>query len=256
MSRKGLVLAGGLGTRLAPLTTAVSKQLLPVYNKPMIHYPISTLLKANIQDILVIVKCDEDLNLFKDHLEPLEDQGIYLDYEVQEEPNGIAEAFLIAEEWLEGESVCLILGDNVFVGHQFDVMLPHVNEDQNVIFGCSVGNPEQYGVAFFDVKGKVSKIVEKPTESTSNYAVPGLYFYDNSVVERAKKLRPSERGELEITDLNNSYIQDNKLSLIKLPPGTVWFDCGTHQDLLEAGNFVQAVEKRTGRNLAFPIRYY
>ncbi len=246
MARKGIILAGGSGTRLHPITKATSKQLLPIYDKPLIYYPLASIMKAEIDEILIIVSSKQNEYLFQQLLGFGDDFGIFIDYAVQEKPNGIAEAFLIGEEFLDGAPCVLALGDNIFHGHQFDVMLPNINDNQSVIFGCKVNNPSAYGVAEFDQHGRVISIEEKPKDPKSDYAVPGLYFYDNTVVEKAKSLKPSARGELEITDLNNLYIQENKLSIVRLPPGTAWFDAGTHDDLLEAGQFIKAIQSRTG----------
>ena len=248
--RKGILLSGGLGTRLHPLTKAINKQLLPVYDKPLIHYPLATLMKAEVNEVLIIVADKDSEALFRRALGEGEEFGIFIEYAIQEKPNGIAEAFLIAEEFLEGGPVVLALGDNIFYGHQFDVMLPNVAHYQKVIFGCKVQYPARYGVAEFDKNGKVISIEEKPLHPKSDYAIPGLYFYDSTVVEKAKTLKPSNRGELEITDLNNIYIQERTLSCYTLPPGTAWFDCGTHDDLLEAGQFIKALQSRTGVNIA------
>ncbi|KKN04191.1 hypothetical protein LCGC14_1099820 [marine sediment metagenome] len=244
--RKAIILAGGSGSRLHPLTKAVSKQLLPVYDKPLIYYPLASIMKAEIDEILIITASQQNEHLFRELLGFGDDLGIFINYAIQKEPKGIAEAFLIGEEFLDGSPCVLALGDNIFHGHQFDVMLPNINDNQNIIFGCKVKDASSYGVAEFDDVGRVVSIEEKPKDPKSNYAVPGLYFYDNTVVEKAKSLAPSARGELEITDLNNLYIQEKKLSIVKLPPGTAWFDAGTHDDLLEAGQFIRAIQSRTG----------
>lgn len=244
--RKGILLCGGKGTRLHPLTHVINKQLLPVYDKPLVYYPLDTLLKSDVDEILVIVGSEDSKKLFEAQLGDGAAFGTYLDYAIQKEPRGIAEAFLIAEEFLDGSSAVLALGDNIFYGHQFDVMLPNVADNQNVIFGCQVQNPRQYGVAELDDRGRVISIEEKPEHPKSNYAIPGLYFYDNSVVEKAKTLAPSARGELEITDLNNLYIKENSLQCFTLPPSTAWFDAGTVDDLFEAAAFVKAIQTRTG----------
>ena len=248
--RKGILLAGGTGTRLNPITKAVNKQLLPVYDKPLIYYPLSTLMKAEIDEILIIVDSNESQKSFELLLGNGEEFNICIDYAIQEKPEGIAQAFIIAEDFLDGSSCALALGDNIFYGHQFDVMLPNINDNQNVIFGCYVRNPERYGVAEFNDKNKVISIEEKPKAPKSNYAIPGLYFYNSTVVEKAKALKPSARGELEITDLNNLYIDEGKLDLIMLPEGTAWFDSGTFDDLLDAGQFVKAIQTRTGVEMA------
>jgi len=188
--------------------------------------------------------------LFQNLLGFGDELGIFIDYAVQEKPNGIAESFIIAKDFLRDSPCALALGDNIFYGHQFDVMLPNISDQQNIIFGCQVKNPESYGVAEIDHLGRVLSIEEKPENPKSNYAVTGLYFYDSSVVEKAESLRPSSRGELEITDLNNLYIKENKLSIVRLPSGTAWFDAGTHDDLLEAGQFIKAIQSRTGTIVA------
>jgi glucose-1-phosphate thymidylyltransferase len=244
--RKAIILAGGKGTRLDPLTRSVNKQLLPVYDKPLIYYPLASIMKAEIDEVLIITASKQSEYLFQQTLGFGDDLGIFIDYAIQDKPNGIAEAFLIGEEFLDGSPCVLALGDNIFHGHQFDVMLPCINDNQNLIFGCKVKNPSSYGVAEFDKHRRVISIEEKPENPKSDYAVPGLYFYDNTVVDKAKSLTPSARGELEITDLNNLYIQEKKLSIVNLPPGTAWFDCGTHDDLLEAGQFIRAIQSRTG----------
>lgn len=252
--RKGILLAGGTGTRLYPLTLATNKQLLPVYDKPMIYYSLSTLMKAGIDEILIIVDSEESQQRFQKVLGVGETLGIFIEYAVQDKPRGIADAFLVAEEFIENDPVALALGDNIFVGHQFDVMLPHISENQNVVFGCYVSKPSRYGVVEFKSNSnQVSSIEEKPVNPKSNYAVPGLYFYDNKVVTLAKQLQPSARGELEITDVNNLYISQGKLTCIKLPQGTAWFDAGTQDDLLEASNFVHAIQSRTGVRLGDPL---
>ncbi|MDP2683477.1 MAG: sugar phosphate nucleotidyltransferase [bacterium] len=246
MARKGIILAGGTGTRLFPLTIATNKQLLPVYDCPLIYYPMASLMKAEIDEILIIVASKESEQTFRKLFGFGDDFGIHIDYAIQEKPNGIAEAFIIAEDFLDGSVCALALGDNIFYGHQFDAMLPNINDNQNIIFGCKVKNPTRYGVAEFNIHNKVISIEEKPKLPKSEYAVPGLYFYDNTVVEKAKTLKPSARGEIEITDINNLYIMENNLSIIKLPPGTAWFDAGTYDDLLEAGEFMRAIQSRTG----------
>ena len=242
--RKAIILAGGQGTRLAPLTKAVNKQLLPVYDKPLIYYPLASVMKAGCNEILIITSSKENQKLFERQLNK-NDFGICIKYAIQKNPNGIAEAFLIGEKFIDGNSCVLALGDNIFYGNKFDTILPNINEDQNVIFGCKVKDPSAYGVVEFK-NNKAISIEEKPISPKSEYAVPGLYFYDNSVVTKAKKLTPSARGELEITDLNNLYIKENNLNFIKLPIGTIWFDAGTYDDLLEAGQLIRAIQSRTG----------
>lgn len=246
MDRCGIILAGGKGTRLYPLTKVISKQLLPIYDKPLIYYPLSTLKKTSIKDILIIVSSTSNLIMFSSLLGDGSQYGLNLTYKVQDVPRGLADAFLVGEEFIKGRDVALALGDNIFYGETFDnSLLSLSNTYRNIIFGCYVKNPDDYGVAQFN-NDNLIRIVEKPKEFISNYAVPGLYFYDNTVVDRAKQIQPSKRGELEITDLTNTYINDNNLKFIKLPKGTVWFDTGTHDHLLEASEFVRSVQSRTG----------
>lgn len=257
--RKGIVLAGGSGTRLHPLTLAVSKQLMPVYDKPMIYYPISILMMAGIQEILIITTPD-DQHQFKKLLGDGSQWGVEFTYVVQPSPDGLAQAFILGEEFLDGAPVCLILGDNIFHGHGLGEKLKSANsqEDGATVFGYWVNDPERYGVAEFDESGKVISIEEKPERPKSNYAVTGLYFYDNQVVDLAKSLKPSPRGELEITDLNKIYLDNGKLQLEDLGRGSAWLDTGTHDSLLEAGNYIETLVKRQGLAVCAPeeISYF
>jgi glucose-1-phosphate thymidylyltransferase len=252
-SRCGIILAGGTATRLYPVTKSVSKQLLPVYDKPLIYYPLSTLISAGIKDILIIVSSVDNLKLFKNLLGSAIGDNISLEYIVQDKPRGVADAFIVAEHFISERPVVLALGDNIFYGEMFNkkmkTMVSSLFYNGNTIFGCKVKEPSRYGVARFE-DNKLIEIVEKPQSFISEYAIPGLYFYDDSVVRRAKELVPSKRGELEITDLNNSYISDNSLRFFKLPEGTVWFDTGNHDHLLEASNFIKAIQSRTGVKIA------
>ncbi len=247
MIDKGIILAGGAGTRLLPLTATTSKQLLPVYDKPMIHYPLSTLMLAGIRDVLVITMPD-DRSQFEAVLGDGSRWGISLQYASQERPYGIAQAFLIGEEFMGDEPVCLILGDNIFYGEGLVGKLQQATGQAvgATVFGCYVRDPERYGVVSFDDKGTAIGIEEKPVDPKSHYAVTGLYFYDGQVVDVAKSLKPSARGELEITDINNWYLERDQLSVEMLSRGTVWFDTGTHESLLDAGNFVHVIERRAG----------
>ena len=243
---KGIVLAGGSGTRLHPLTLTISKQLMPIYDKPMIYYPISTLLYAGIKDILII-STPKDLPLFKDLLGDGKKYGCNFEYAMQEAPNGLAEAFIIGEEFIGDEKVALILGDNIFYGSGLSKLLQtNNNPDGGVIYAYRVHDPERYGVVDFDEHGQAISIEEKPENPKSNFAVPGIYFYDNSVVEIAKNIQPSHRGELEITDVNKAYLNDNKLKVSILDRGTAWLDTGTFQSLMQASQFVEVIEERQG----------
>ena len=243
---KGIILAGGSGTRLHPLTLAVSKQLMPVYNKPMIYYPLSTLMHAGIREILFITT-PNDQPLFKHLLGDGSKLGCRFEYQIQREPNGLAQAFVIGKQFIGNENVALILGDNIFFGGGMGEKLESSNNPEGgLIFAYRVHDPERYGVVEFDNEGKAISIEEKPDSPKSNYAVPGLYFYDNDVIEIAENLKPSLRGEYEITDINQDYLKSGKLQVKTLPRGTAWLDTGTFTSLIQASNFVQTLEERQG----------
>lgn len=250
---KGIILAGGSGTRLYPITKGVSKQLLPVYDKPMIYYPLSVLMLAGIQEILIISTL-EDLPNFKKLLGDGSEIGIQLSYKEQPSPDGLAQAFIIGEEFIGSDDVCLVLGDNIFYGYGFSEMLQNamknVSKGKSTVFGYYVNDPERYGVAEFDTKGNVISIEEKPSAPKSNFAVVGLYFYTNDVVQIAKNIKPSHRGELEITSVNQEYLQQQTLKVELLGRGFAWLDTGTHDSLMEAGQFIETIEKRQGLKVA------
>ena len=252
-NRKGIILAGGSATRLYPLTLAISKQIMPVYDKPMIYYPLSTLMEAGIREVLII-STPRDIKIFKDLLGDGSKWGMYFEYRVQEKPNGLAEAFIIGEDFIGNDNVAMVLGDNMFYGEGFSKKLKTANEreDEATIFGYYVKDPTAYGVVEIDENGNAISIEEKPAKPKSNYAVPGLYFYPNSVIDIAKNIKPSERGELEITSVNEEYMNRKLLKVEKLGKKMTWFDTGTHDALLETASFVQTIQKRQGIQICCP----
>lgn len=252
-NRKGIVLAGGSATRLYPLTLAISKQIMPVYDKPMIYYPLSVLMQAEIKEVLII-STPRDIVTFKALLGDGSQWGMHFEYKVQEKPNGLAEAFIIGEDFIAQDNVVMILGDNMFYGSHLPEILRKANEreDESTIFGYYVKDPRAYGVVEIDKEGRAISIEEKPENPKSNYAVPGLYFYTNDVIEIAKNVKPSARGEIEITSINDEYMKRGKLKVEKLGRGMTWFDTGTHDALLETASFVQTIEKRQGMQVCCP----
>jgi glucose-1-phosphate thymidylyltransferase len=244
---KGIILAGGAGTRLYPITQSISKQIIPVYDKPMIYYPLSVLMLAGIQDILII-STPSDIRLYQDLLGDGSQLGLNISYKIQPSPDGLAQAFILGENFIGNDNVCMILGDNIFYGYTFSAILEDAAclDDGALVFGYYVNDPQRYGVVEFNSNGKVTSIEEKPEHPKSNYAVTGLYFYSSDVVEKAKKLKPSARGELEITDLNRLYLEEGRLNVKLLGRGFAWLDTGTHESLLQASNFIATIEQRQG----------
>lgn len=244
---KGIILAGGSGTRLYPITKSISKQIIPIYDKPMIYYPLSVLMLAGIREILII-STPKDIHLYEDLLEDGSQLGLKLEYAVQPSPDGLAQAFIIGEKFIGSDSVCMVLGDNIFYGYNLREILKDAAKlkDGAIVFGYYVTDPERYGVAEFDDKGKVLSIEEKPEQPKSNYAVTGLYFYGNDVVKKSLGLKPSKRGELEITDLNRLYLEEGRLNMKLLGRGFAWLDTGTHESLMQASNFIHTIEERQG----------
>jgi len=244
---KGIILAGGAGTRLYPLTKSISKQIIPVYDKPMIYYPLSVLMLAGIREILII-STPEDIHLYEDLLGNGQQLGLNLNYQIQPSPDGLAQAFIIGEEFIGSDPVCMILGDNIFYGHGFGKVLLDTSalDDGAVVFGYYVTDPERYGVVDFDADGKALTIEEKPKQPKSNYAVTGLYFYSNDVIDKARSLKPSARGELEISDLNRIYLEEERLKVRIMGRGMAWLDTGTHESLLQASNYIYTIEERQG----------
>ena len=250
---KGIILAGGSGTRLYPVTKSISKQLLPVYDKPMIYYPLSVLMIAGIKDILIISTPD-DIEKFKDLLGDGSEIGMQFNYIVQPSPDGLAQAFILGKDFIDDDDVCLILGDNIYYGQGLPKLLKsavtNAAKNKATVFGYHVQDPERYGVVEFDKQGRALSIEEKPEQPKSNYAVTGLYFYPNDIIEKAAKVKPSDRGELEITSVNQMYLSENRLAVELMGRGYAWLDTGTHESLLEAGNFIETIEKRQGLKIA------
>jgi len=248
---KGIILAGGAGTRLYPITQSISKQIIPIYDKPMIYYPLSVLMLAGIREVLII-STPKDIHLYQDLFLDGSHLGLTIEYAIQPSPDGLAQAFIIGEQFIGSDNVCLVLGDNIFYGYGFSGQLAKAveNKDGAVVFGYYVNDPERYGVVEFSADGQVISVEEKPENPKSNYAVTGLYFYSNDVVEKAKQIKPSERGELEITDLNRLYLQENRLKVELMGRGMAWLDTGTHESLMQASNFIATIEQRQGLKVA------